>query len=104
MSIGDARDLLPAEIAQDIPALNATDLAGIMDPTAHVKWFTPDSGWTWYVAEYDPATRTAFGVAVGFERELGYFSVTEIEQVRGALGLPVERDLYFQKKPLSQCR
>ena len=43
-------------------------------------------------------------VAVGFERELGYFSLTEIEGVRGKLGLPVERDLYFEKKPLSQCR
>ncbi|MBX3597961.1 MAG: DUF2958 domain-containing protein [Rhizobiaceae bacterium] len=36
------------------------------------------------------------------EPELGYVTLSEIKQVRGALGLPVERDLYFTAKhPLS---
>jgi hypothetical protein len=29
------------------------------------------------------------------EPELGYVSLAEIRSVRGKLGLPVERDLYF---------
>lgn len=36
-----------------------------------------------------------FGYVIGLEAELGYFSLSELEQIRGALGLPVERDLYF---------
>jgi len=30
--------------------------------------------------------------------------LSELEQVRGALGLGVERDLYWTAKPLSQCK
>ena len=29
----------------------------------------------------------------GFEKELGYFSLRELESARGPLGLPIERDL-----------
>jgi hypothetical protein len=38
----------------------------------------------------------------GFERELGYFSLDELEQLRGPLGLPVERDLYWKPTLLSE--
>ena len=37
-----------------------------------------------------------FGLAIGLEIELGYWSLAELEQVRGPLGLPIERDLYFE--------
>lgn len=36
--------------------------------------------------------------------ELGYFSLSELEKVRGPLGLRVERDLYWEPKPLSEVR
>lgn len=97
-----AHDLMPESIANTIPALYATQHDE--DPLVRVKWFTPDSSWTWYVTEYDPAERLCFGLVIGHEREFGYFSLAEIEEVRGPLGLPVERDLYFQLKPASQCR
>jgi hypothetical protein len=42
-----------------------------------------------------------FGLVQGLEEELGYFSLSELESVR-VLGLPVERDLYFTPKPLSE--
>ena len=96
-----AHDLLPANIAGEIPLLYTTENAD--DPTAKLKWFTPDSSWTWYVTEFDPSERLCFGLVVGHERELGYFSLDEILDLRGPLGLRVERDLYFQPKPLSQC-
>ena len=41
-----------------------------------------------------------FGLVSGFELELGYFSLSELESVRGPLGLPIERDLYFEPKTL----
>jgi hypothetical protein len=61
----------------------------------HVKWFTPDANWTWFVAEYDPESRIAYGYVIGLESEWGSFSLDEILTIRGSLGLPIERDLHF---------
>ncbi len=36
-----------------------------------------------------------FGLVDGFERELGYFSLSELESVHGPYGVGIERDLYF---------
>lgn len=96
----DAHDLMPEALAAGMPALRATE--NQLDPIVHVKWFTPDSSWTWYVLEYDPQEELCFGLVDGHEQELGYFSLAEIEHIRGPLGLPVERDLYWSPTPLSQ--
>jgi hypothetical protein len=95
-----AHILMPA--SAKVPALYSSE--GKPDPTVRLKWFTPDSSWTWYVIEYDPEQRICFGLVDGFESELGYFSLDEMEQLRGPLGLRVERDLYFKPCPLSQVR
>ena len=68
------------------------------------KFFTPDAQWTWYVIEYDPREKLFFGYVEGFESELGYFTLSELQTIRGHLGLPVERDLYFTPTPLSEIR
>ncbi len=47
---------------------------------------------------------TFFGAVSGMEFELGDFSLRELEQVTGSLGLHVERDLYFKPTPLSKIR
>ena len=70
-----------------------------------VKLFTPDAGATWLLTEIDPdAPDLAFGLCdlgLGFP-ELGSVSLSELAALRGRLGLPVERDLYFvARKPLS---
>jgi len=62
-----------------------------------VKLFTPDAGCTWLLTELDPDEDIAFGLCdlgIGFP-ELGYVSLTELQQVRGKIGLPIERDLHF---------
>ena len=41
-----------------------------------------------------------FGLIDGFEKELGYFSLNEIEQIKGSMGLSVERDISFQPTKL----
>ncbi len=94
--------LLPDEIAATLPALYATEQDD--DPTVRVKFFTPDSSWTWYVTEFDPAQQLCFGLVIGLDHELGYFSLAELEEVRGPLGLAIERDLYFKACPLSECQ
>ncbi len=75
------------------------------DPYPVVKLFTPDAGATWLLTEADPDDTTrCFGLCdlgQGFP-ELGWVDLTEIQAVRGPLGLPVERDLYFKAdKPVS---
>jgi len=70
-----------------------------------VKLFTPDAGATWLLTEIDPDDEDrAFGLCdlgLGMP-ELGYLSLSELAALRGPLGLPVERDLYFTPtKPVS---
>jgi len=43
-----------------------------------------------------------FGLVDGFEKELGYFSLSELENLRGPFGLKVERDLYFEPATLKE--
>ena len=95
--------LLPKEVAAQLPPLYATEELGLA-AQALVKFFTPDSNWTWYASEYDAEDRIAFGYVIGFEDELGYFSIEELEQVRGPRGLPIERDEYFKPKSLEEIR
>jgi len=63
-----------------------------------VKFFTPDAGCTWLLTELDPdEPDIAFGLCdLGMGcPELGGVRISELESVRGRLGLPVERDRYF---------
>ena len=94
--------LLTKEIATRLPPLGSQDGLGY-DAVAHLKLFTPDSSWTWYATEYDPDQRLFFGLVLGMEQELGYFSLTELEVVRGPLGLPIERVRWFKPTPLREC-
>jgi len=102
--------LLTQEIRKKLPALYAQEDKG-GKAVVHVKFFTPDSNpWTWYVLCGEPVLDDAgleqdyhfFGLVHGFEKELGYFSLKELESVRGPLGLPIERDLYWIPKTLEE--
>ncbi|ABM31278.1 DUF2958 domain-containing protein [Paracidovorax citrulli] len=69
------------------------------DPAPVVKLFTPDGGATWLLTEIDPDDLDhAFGLCdlgLGMQ-EIGWVSLDELASVRGALGLPIERDLSFR--------
>jgi Protein of unknown function (DUF2958) len=76
------------------------------DPMFWVKFFTPDAGWTWFAAECEREESGDFlfwGYVIGVESEWGSFRLSELQSVRGHLGLPVERDLHFTPKPFSQA-
>jgi len=92
--------LLTKKLRKEIPPHAIEDDP---DPIVRAKFFTPDSGWTWYVLEFD-GEDTFFGYVIGHEAELGYFSLSELESVRGPLGLPIERDLYFVPCRLSEVK
>ncbi len=69
------------------------------DPAPVVKLFTPDGAATWLLTEIDPDDPDhAFGLCdlgLGMP-EIGWVSLHELASVRGRLGLPIERDLYFR--------
>ena len=76
------------------------------DPHPVVKLFTPDAGATWLLSEidlYEPDL--AFGLCdlgLGFP-ELGTVRISELESLRGPMGLPIERDLYIvSRKSLAE--
>jgi hypothetical protein len=98
--VSRGHELLPKEIREKLPPLYANEEIGLA-ALALVKFFTPDSNWAWYGSEFD-GKDTFFGLVSGFEVELGYFLLSELEQARGPLGLPIERDLHFEPKMLQE--
>ena len=91
--------LLTKEIIKKLPALRETEGQG-KEAVPQVKFFTPDSNWTWYGVEYDAEQRMFFGLVDGFEKEIGYFGLDELEEIKGPFGLKVERDRSFSPTPL----
>lgn len=94
--------LMNEEIRGQLPELYTTEEEG-WDAIAPVKYFTPDGRWTWYPVEFDGKDRL-YGLVIGFEIELGPFSLAELQSVRGALGLPIERDLFYAPKTLRELK
>lgn len=92
--------LLTKEIRKKLPPLYSQDGKG-GKAIAYLKLFTPDSNFTFFATEYD-GKDTFFGLVDGHEKELGYFSLSELEKVRGSLGLPIERDLWWKPKTLEE--
>jgi len=75
------------------------------DPLIIAKFFNPTGAGTWYATEYNPKDKTFYGYVSIFgdwNDEWGYFSLTELESLKGPFGLGIERDLYFQETPSSQ--
>lgn len=94
-------ELIPKEIKDKIPSLYSTEDQS--DPMVFCKLFL--DGWTWYITELSIDEDIAFGYVVSpFESELGYFSLNEIQSLRGRLGSWAERDLLFKPTKLSILR
>lgn len=93
-------NLLDEVSREKLPPLYSGEERGL-DAIAQVKFFTPDSGWTWYASEFD-GEDVFFGLVDGLELELGYFSLQELKDVRGPMGLQIERDLHYEPKKLGE--
>ena len=96
--------LLTKELEKRIPLLYATENIKTENKTVHIKYFTPDSNWSWFVVEYNPKDRIFFGFIQGLYPEWGYFSLDELEQIKGPLGLEIERDLHFTAKKIKDIK
>lgn len=93
--------LIPDELlAKMIENASITEERDRYDPFPVVKLFTPDAAASWLLTEayaegQDVSLFGLIDIGLG-EAVLGYVMLSDIEDVRGKLGLPVERDLYFK--------
>lgn len=97
--------LMTKEVEARIPALYSQEKNP--NPTVQAKFFTPWSNWTWYVTEgekQEDGDWLFFGYVVGQEKELGYFTLSELASVRGRFNLKIERDMWFTPTPLSDIK
>lgn len=96
--------LLPPEVELTIPPLYASEETPRDEVKAVAKYFSPYSDWTWFVVEgsREGDDFIFFGLVYGFEKEWGYFSLSELESAKkGDLPL-VERDLFFGPTMISE--
>jgi hypothetical protein len=70
--------------------------------TAKIRLFNPTGIGTWWIAAYHPEDGNAWGVAELQCREIGSFSMVELVEFRGRMGLPIERDLHYQPVSIAQ--
>jgi len=89
--------LLTKELRGTLPELYSQE--GESNPLVRVKFFLPSSKWTWYGIEFD-GEDLFFGYVDGEYPELGYFRLSELQEIRGLWNLGVERDMYFHPTPL----
>lgn len=99
----NAYDLMPKPLQKQLPKLYATEKIKLLgDKVAYGCYFFPMDAYTAYILEYDPKEEIGFGLTtMGYDWELGYMSLAEMREVK-VRGLGIERDLYFEPKPLHQ--
>lgn len=101
--------LLTKEIVRRLPALYTQE--NEKDPMVYCKFFDPTGSWTWYATEGEETDNNDFlffGFVIGFDAELGYFTLSQLETAKqgltGLRALPIERDLYFTPCRLSEVK
>lgn len=96
--------LIPNSLAKTIPVLYSQEQN--QDPTVHVRLFNPIGPQEWYITEYDPEQKLAFGlVDLGFDGpELGYINLEELGEIELQFGFKIEMDQGFRPAHLSEIR
>jgi len=87
--------LLTKAIEKKIPKLYSTEEVATEEKKVVVKFFTPWSNWTWFVFEgnqLEDGDWEFFGMVHGNTQEMGYFKLSELQEIKGPFGLKIERD------------
>ena len=93
--------LLTKEITTKLPPLYSQE--NEEDPMVICKFFAVWTSWKWYGIEFD-GKDSFFGYVAGDYPELGYFSLSELQDLKGPMGLSIERDMYFKPIRLSEIK
>lgn len=95
--------LVTKQVEKDLLKAPLYSTDGQKDKKVIVKFFTPWSSWTWYVFEAEKKENgdwTFFGMVENeMGSEMGYFTLSELQSIKGSFGLSVERDIYVRNEP-----
>ena len=89
---------LKEQISKDYPLYSQDGKAE--DAVCVAKMFL--ANWTWYIMEgnFEDDDFIMYGIVInGISNEYGYVSLRDLESIN-VKGFEVERDLYFEKRPL----
>lgn len=67
---------------------------------ANIKFFSQFSNWEWYAAEYNPKEKVFFGLVKGYEIEIGYFTLHELENS----SIPILIYSEFEPQPIEDIQ
>ena len=95
--------LLTEEIKNKLPKLYTNENKKSENTPIIAKFFCPWNSWAWYATEFD-GIDIFFGWVHGDFPELSYFSLNELQSVKGPLGLGIERDKFFGKHTLAEVK
>ncbi len=94
--------LMTKELKAKFPKIGSTETKKADEVKIIANYFDPCGSWTWYATEFD-GEDLFFGYVRGFDNELGYFSLSELEAVKGPLGIGIERDMHFGEHTLAEA-
>ena len=98
---GVSMELITPKMLDELPTIEEFDKPfedenmKLDDVELKYKFFCPWSDWKWYPTAYDKDTKIFFGAVDGLYVEWGSFSLEELEEQVGPVGMRIERDLYF---------
>tara|TARA_R100000781_G_scaffold105968_1_gene69866 strand:- start:473 stop:778 length:306 start_codon:yes stop_codon:yes gene_type:complete len=88
--------LLTKKIIKDTPKLYSTENIALSEKQVTARFEFPMGAGTWYLMELDKTNNDlAFGLCIIFEKELGYFSIKEMEETK-VKGFKIMRDKNFK--------
>tara|TARA_R110002153_G_scaffold46745_1_gene131943 strand:- start:139 stop:492 length:354 start_codon:yes stop_codon:yes gene_type:complete len=96
-------ELLTDEIKKALPELYTTEEIPSDQKEIICKFFNPVGAGTWYVVEgmEDPVSSDwlFFGLVDLLEKEWGYFTLSELQNIKLPFGMSIERDIHWGKDP-----
>lgn len=94
-------ELLTREEKKRIPPFEMTQ--DTTDPLVSVLLHMPTLDWTWYVIEYG-GKNEVFALEERERAKWGFYSLEQLEDLRGPFGLRVQQVQRYRPMPLSAAR
>jgi len=94
-------ELLPQDVRDQIPRLGKTDEG---DPMVWARVFNPATGYRWYIIALEPLAPDGicYGYMVGWDEELTYFNLSDLDLYAAEVGESNKLDTTFVPCRLSQ--
>lgn len=98
--------LINDALIQRVPKLYQSENISIKDKILQLRYYATNSSWQWFLVEYDENTEIAFGYVVGYEKEWGYFSLKEFEEINEdeSSMIKIKRDTLFKPSRFSDLK